>query len=131
MKKLNTHLEIDNTLSGKVVALDSGYARVVLHTTNAMRADRFGLVHGGFVFSAADFAAMSAVNDENVVLGSANVKFIAPVRVGEVVIFEAKITKIKGKKEIVEVVGKVEEKEVFKGEFTAFVLDKHVLRVAK
>jgi len=127
MQKLKTHLEIDTSLSGKVVALESGYARVVLHTTNAMRADKFGLVHGGFIFSAADFAAMSAVNDENVVLGSANVKFVAPVKVSEVVILEAKVKEAKGKKRVVDVVGKVEDKEVFKGEFVCFVLEKHVL----
>jgi len=127
MQKLKTHLEIDMSLSGKVVALESGYARVVLHTTNAMRVDRFGLVHGGFIFSAADFAAMSAVNDENVVLGSANVKFVAPVKVSQVVVLEAKVKETKGKKRVVDVVGKVEDKEVFKGEFVCFVLEKHVL----
>jgi len=127
MQKLKTHLEIDTSLSGKVVALENGYARVVLHTTNAMRADRFGLVHGGFIFSAADFAAMSAVNDENVVLGSANVKFVAPVKVSQVVVLEAKVKETTGKKRVVDVVGKVEDKEVFKGEFVCFVLEKHVL----
>ena len=127
MQKLKTHLEIDMSLSGKVVALDSGYARVVLHTTNAMKADRFGLVHGGFIFSAADFAAMSAVNDENVVLGSANVKFVAPVKVSQVVVLEAKVKEAKGKKRVVDVVGKVEDREVFKGEFVCFVLEKHIL----
>ena len=128
MQELKTHLEIDMSLSGKVVALDSGYAKVVLHTTNAMIADRFGLVHGGFIFSAADFAAMSAVNDENVVLGSANVKFVAPVRVSQVVVLEAKVKEAKGKKRVVDVVGKVEDKEVFNGEFVCFVLDGHVLK---
>ena len=127
MQKLKTHLEIDTTLSGKVVALESGYARVVLHTTNAMRAYKFGLVHGGFIFSAADFAAMSAVNDENVVLGSANVKFVAPVTVSQVVVLEAKVKEAKGKKRVVDVVGKVEDKEVFRGEFVCFVLEKYVL----
>jgi len=127
MQKLKTHLEIDMSLSGKVVALDSGYSRVVLHTTNAMRADRFDLVHGGFIFSAADFAVMSAINDENVVLGSANVKFVAPVKVSQVVVLEAKVKESKGKKRVVDVVGKVEKKEVFKGEFVCFVLEKHVL----
>ncbi len=125
--KLKTHLEIDNSLSGKVTNLDTNYAKVLLETSDTMKADSKGLVHGGFIFSAADFCAMSAVNDENVVLGSADVKFMAPVRVGEVVIFEAKITKIKGKKHIVDLKGKVDEKEVFIGEFVAFVLEKHVL----
>ncbi len=125
--KLKTHLEIDSKLSGKVTDLDKNYAKVVLETADIMKADRKGLVHGGFIFSAADFCAMSAVNDENVVLGSADVKFMAPVKVGENVTFEAKVTELKGKKHIVDLKGRVDENEVFSGEFVAFVLEKHVL----
>ena len=47
-----------------------------------MAADGRGLVHGGFTFGLADFAAMCAVNDPNVVLGAATCKFLAPVQVG-------------------------------------------------
>ena len=60
--KLNTHLEIDNSLSGKVVELKEDYAKVELKTTDIMRADKKGLVHGGFTFCAADFAAMASIN---------------------------------------------------------------------
>jgi acyl-coenzyme A thioesterase PaaI-like protein len=44
-----------------------------------MAADQRGLVHGGFTFGLADYAAMVAVNDPNVVLGAAEVRFLAPV----------------------------------------------------
>lgn len=123
----NTHLEIENALCGKVTKLEAHYAEVLLHTTNQMRADKQGLVHGGFVFGAADFAAMSAVNDPLVVLGSATSKFVAPVAVGEVVLFRAKVISEKGKKRMVEVEAFVKEKLVFEGSFTTFVLDSHLL----
>ena len=127
MTSLQTHLSIDSTLSGKLTSLSTDHAKVLLHTTRQMAADAQGLVHGGFLFSAADYAAMCAVNDPYVVLGAASTKFIAPVRVGNAVLFEATVIQTKGKKREVLVVGSVEGTKVFEGSFTAFVLDGHVL----
>ena len=122
-----THLAIDTSLCGKVVKLEPNYAEVLLHTTQSMAADALGLVHGGFVFGAADFAAMSAVNDPLVVLGASTCRFVAPVKSGEVVLCKARVMSEKGKKREVEVQAFVDEKPVFEGNFTAFVPDKHVL----
>jgi len=95
-----------------------------------MSADKQGLVHGGFVFGAADYAAMSAVNDPYVVLGSSSSKFIAPVKVGDAVLCKAAVVNEKGKKKVVDVQAFVHEKLVFEGTFTTFttfVLAQHVL----
>jgi len=120
----NTHLNINTSLCGKVVKLQENYAEVLLHTTQQMVADTQGLVHGGFIFGAADYAAMSAVNDPYVVLGASRSTFIAPVKVGDAVMCKASIVSIKGKKAEVEVEAFVSEKLVF---FTTFVLPAHVL----
>ncbi len=125
--QLNTHLNINTSLCGKVTKLEENYAEVLLHTTQQMTVDRQGLVHGGFIFGAADYAAMIVVNDPFVVLGTATSKFIAPVKVGDAVVFKAIIHHQKGKKKIVEVQGIVSDTLVFEGSFTTFVLDKHVL----
>ena len=125
--KLNTHLNIDTSLCGKVIKLEEGYAEVLLHTTQQMAVDMQGLVHGGFIFGAADYAAMSAVNDPYVVLGASSSKFIAPVKVGDAVICKASVVSIKGKKSEVEVEAFVNEKLIFEGSFTTFVLPAHVL----
>ena len=127
MQQLNTHLIIDRTLCGSVVKLRENYAEVLLHTTHQMCADVEGLVHGGFVFNAADYAAMSAVNDPYVVLGAANVQFVSPVKVGQAVLCKALVTAEKGKKREVQVDAYADEKLVFSGSFTTFVLEKHVL----
>lgn len=123
----NTHLNIDTSLCGKVIKLEEGYAEVLLHTSQQMTADTQGLVHGGFVFGAADYAAMSAVNDPFVVLGSSSSKFLAPVKVGDVVLCKATVISEKGKKRVVEVEAFVSDSRVFEGSFTTFVLDSHVL----
>jgi len=125
--QLNTHLNINTSLCGKVTKLQENYAEVLLHTTQKMAADTQGLVHGGFIFGAADYAAMSAVNDPYVVLGASNSKFIAPVKVGDAVMCKATVVNIKGKKAEVDVEAFVNGKLVFEGKFTTFVLPGHVL----
>ena len=125
--RLKTHREIDETLCGRLTRLEEGSAEVWLHTRRSMAVDREGLVHGGFLFGAADYAAMAAVNDPYVVLGSAETKFLAPVRVGQSVRFIARVRDERGKKRRVEVEGRVEGHKVFEGSFTCFVLERHVL----
>jgi len=122
-----THLAIDAGLVGVPLSWGEGRGRARLVTTPAMAADARGLVHGGFVFGLADYAAMLAVDDPLVVLGSADTRFLAPVRVGEVVEAEAERTEVKGRKHAVRVVARVGERVVLEGVFTTFVLDTHVL----
>ena len=125
---LQTHLRIDRKLCGDLVELVPGYAKVRLLTTSQMLADEEGLVHGGFTFGAADFAAMAAINDPYVVLVAAQVEFLAPVVVGDEVVFEARVMKKDGKKGEVHVSAKVGEKEVFRGIFQTYSPTKHILR---
>ena len=125
---MNTHQEIDNALCGDVVELRQGFARISLATQGRMRVDETGLVHGGFIFGLADYAAMLAVNHPNVVLGAAEVKFLKPVKAGDVAVAEATVESSQGKKSLVEVVVTVADTDVFKGVFTCFILDTHVLK---
>jgi acyl dehydratase len=71
---------------------------------------------------------MAAINEPYVVLVGADVKFLAPVVVGDVVEFFAKVIKKEDKKGLVRVDAKVKEKEVFSGTFKTFALEKHILR---
>ena len=123
----NTHLHINTSLCGKVTKLEKEYAEVLLHTTRQMAADAQGLVHGGFIFGAADYAAMCAVNDPYVVLGAATSRFVAPVRSGDAVCCKARVmASAKGKKREVKVEAFVSERLVFEGRFTTFILKKHI-----
>ena len=122
-----THNRIDTKLCGQPVFVKDGTSRVELKTQEFMAVDTHGLVHGGFIFGLADHAAMIAVNDPNVVLGSAQVKFIKPVSTGQTVVAEARTEAVEGKKHIISVIALIEETKVFEGEFKCFVLEKHVL----
>ena len=124
---INTHERIDPSLCGRPLQVDEGYSRVELTATDNMTADDSGLVHGGFIFGLADYAAMIAVNHPNVVLGGAEVKFLKPVKVDETVIAEARVGEQAGKKRVVPVTVTRGDETVFEGTFACFVLDKHVL----
>ena len=124
---INTHLQISQTLCGTPQKLEKGFAQVKMMTTAAMATDASGLVHGGFIFGMADYAAMLAVNDPNVVLGAADVKFLKPVAAGETLVADARVTIIEGKKHDVDVRVQRGELTVFKGVFSCFVLERHVL----
>jgi acyl-coenzyme A thioesterase PaaI-like protein len=125
--KICTHRQIDQKLCGKPLTVNDGTSQVELETTPRMAADEQGLVHGGFIFGAADYAAMIAVNHPHVVLGASDVKFLKPVRVGETVRLTARVREIKGKKYWVSVSATRGDEEILQGMFTCFVLEKHVL----
>jgi acyl-coenzyme A thioesterase PaaI-like protein len=126
--QVNTHDKISKRLVGKPIEVITGVkATAELVATEEMAADATGLIHGGFTFGLADYAAMLAVNHPNVVLGSAQIKFTAPVRVGETMIAEATVTKIEGRKSEINVDVKVGEQKVFTGTFLCYTLEKHVL----
>jgi uncharacterized protein (TIGR00369 family) len=125
--KIITHQSIDQSLCGRPLDIGDGYSRVELVTLSSMSADASGLVHGGFIFGLADFAAMIAVNHPNVVLGAADVKFLKPVRAGDTVLAEAHVQEVQGKKHWVAVSVILEDETVFQGMFTCFVLDRHIM----
>lgn len=127
METQKTHLSIDPRLCGSVVDLAAGRASVALETVPEMAADPSGLVHGGFAFGLADYAAMLAVNDPNVVLGGAQMKFLKPVRVGEKLLAEAELLGSEGKKRTVRVVLSRGGEPVAEGEFLCLVPGRHVL----
>ena len=123
-----THRLTNERLVGKPVKLEPGYAEVELLTTEEMAVDEYGLVHGGFTFGLADYAAMLAVNEPTVVLGKAEVRFLKPVRVGERLTARAEINEDTGRKKVVDVeVLNGRNEKVFEGTFHCYVLEKHVL----
>lgn len=128
----STHLAIDRRLVGEPLELGDGTARAALTLLPEMAADDRGLVHGGFAFGLADYAAMLAVNHPLVVLAGSSVRFLAPTRVGERLVAEARVIEAAGRKRRVEVeVRRGERQEnpevVLAGEFLAVIPDRHVL----
>ncbi|MGD2272378.1 MAG: PaaI family thioesterase [Desulfobacterales bacterium] len=127
MVKIRTHEKIDRILCGEPIFTEDGASKVKMIATASMTVDDTGLVHGGFIFGLADHAAMIAVNHPNVVLAAAEVKFLKPVKSDDSLLAEARVPHEADKKRIVIVTVKKGDIEVFKGTFTCFVPEKHVL----
>ena len=124
----NTHKKANIDLVGRVLEIETDhYARVSLVTTQEMVTDDKKLIHGGFTFGLADYAAMVAVNHPNVVLSSAQVQYIRPVKLGDILLALARVEKSDDLKRLVHVEIRVADKTVFLGKFNCHVLEKHVL----
>jgi len=122
-----THELLDAELCGVPIEATDGRAIVEFVATARMRADATDLVHGGFVFGLADHAAMLAVGAPTVVLAAAEMKFLAPVVVGDTVRATATTAESTGKKRIVDVLVHVGDKVVMESRMTCVVPGNHVL----
>ena len=127
MDKVRTHEKADSKLLGNPVSLEKGKAVVELIASREMVVDDRGLVHGGFTFGLADYAAMLAVNHPYVVLGSADVLFTAPVNAGDRMVATGLVESSEGKQREVSVEVSVDNRVVLRGAMTCFVLERHVL----
>ena len=126
---MQTHEKVNQDLNGEILVLERGYVELRLTTTADMLADNIGLIHGGFIFSAADYAAMAAINEKNVVLVASDCQFLSPVKFHDEVNIIARVRHKEGKKRNVHVEGFVLDIKVFEGEFKTVVTDRHVLKL--
>ena len=126
---LQTHESINRDLSGEILKHERGYVELRLVTSKEMVADGMGLIHGGFIFSAADYAAMACVNERNVVLVGSDCQFLSPVKLGNEVNFVARVRHKEGRKRNVHVEAFVLDIKVFEGEFKTVVLERHILKL--
>jgi acyl-coenzyme A thioesterase PaaI-like protein len=127
--ELNTHKKINQKLCGKLIEQTEKSAKVKFEAIEEMAVDDLGLIHGGFTFGAADFCAMATINHPNVVLTNSKSNFLAPVKVGDVVIFESEIVFDDSKRQEINVIGKIDDIKVYEGTFSSVILKKHVLKL--
>lgn len=126
--KQTTHTTINLDLVGRVLEIETDhFARISLVTNNEMVVDNKGLIHGGFTFGLADYAAMTAVNHPNVVLTDAQVHFVRPVKLGDILLALGRVEEKDGKRRKVQVEIRVADKVVFQGKFNCIITEKHVL----
>lgn len=124
--EIETHLNADPKYLGTPVSIQNSLeAEVELVALREMAVDGKGLVHGGFTFSLADYAAMLAVNHPNVVLGGAECRSLAPVKVGELMKARAVVTNVQGRRMDMDVF--VGDERMFRGTLDCYVLGSHVV----
>lgn len=113
--------------NGTIKSLKQGEAVVFFPTDAQMIIDKTGLIHTGPIFSSAAYAALLAVNQPNGVIIGADVKFLAPVELGNEITFIAKRLQEDTKKREVSVEGKVLDIKIFEATFYVAVFERHIL----
>ncbi len=127
-KDLKTHSKIRTNLCGTIVKLDSGYSKTTLQTTKDMILDNLGLIHSGFIFGAADYAAAVAVNEFNVIIIGSRSQFLAPAKIDDLIEFEAKAKFEDSRKREIAVTAHINEIKIYEGVFQAVVLEQHIFK---
>ena len=127
--ELVSHYEVNQSLTGTLEELEEGYARVNFTATEDMVVDRRGMIHSGFIFGAANYAAMAAVNISTAILAVSKTNFLAPLSVNDEAVFEATALQKDTRKRNVMVVGYFNNIKFFEGEFTIVVLEHHPLSI--
>jgi len=127
-ENLQTHNKIRSNLCGTILKLEVGYSNTTLLTTKEMSVDDLGLIHSGFIFGAADYAAAVAVNEPNVVIIGSRSKFLAPAKVDDLIEFVAKAKFEDSRKREIKVTGHINDIKVYEGLFSAVVLEQHIFK---
>lgn len=127
--RLVTHNKINTRLCGEAIDLKEGYAKIELETKPEMIVDSSNMIHTGFIYSGAAFAAVAAVNDPTALVVGSDVRFLAPIDTGNTIIFEAKTMQKDTKKREVRVIGVVLDIKIFEALFHVVIFEKHVLKL--
>lgn len=125
--ELATHYLANQALVGVLDDIEVGYAKVIFTGTEDMAVDRRGMIHTGFIFGSANFAAMAAVNAPTAIPVVSKTNFLAPLSINDEAVFEARALQKDTRKRTVHVIGYVHNIKFFEGEFTVVVLEHHPL----
>lgn len=118
-----------SSMSGELLELYRNKAVVRFTPNERMIMDESKMIHAGFVFNSASFAAMAAINKKYSVLIAADVKFLAPIELGHEVIFKAESIQSDTKKCEVKVEGYLLDIKIFDSIFHIAVFDKKIFKL--
>lgn len=106
-----------------------GLSRMVAEP--GMSLTRYNVIRGHYLFAQANSLAVAVADATHALTGSARVEFPHPAQVGQVLLARARVLEKRGRRFVVEVVTRVETKEVFQGKFLILALDEKSLAEGK
>ncbi|MGM0501965.1 MAG: transcription factor FapR [Bacillota bacterium] len=114
---------------GELVEIElNNHSSSVLETTSDMVLEKSKIVRGHHIFAQANSLAVATIDTAVAVTGSADVRYHKPVGVGERLVATADVVEEdNNNKFIVEVKTKVNNVEIFKGEFVIFAREEQEL----
>jgi len=111
-------------VTGELIDVELGARGVsVMETSPEMGFKRSGIVRGHHLFAQGNSLAVSLIDAEAALTGSATLTFHQPVRVGARVVARAEVQERKDRKTVVVVTSRVGGNIVFSGRFTIFAID--------
>ncbi|RDU59536.1 thioesterase [Helicobacter marmotae] len=121
--------ELNANMVGDLLELYRNKALVRFVPSERMIMDENKMIHMGYVFNAASFAAMAAINKKHSVLIAADVKFLAPIELGHEILFKADAIQTDTKKCEVKVEGYLLDIKIFDSIFHIAVFDKKIFKL--
>ncbi len=113
-----------NEISGELLDLELGKSGIsLLEITEDMVFEKSKIAKGGYMFSQANSLALALIDAPMAVTGVANVKYKAPVHIGDKLIAKAELKRKRGNKFFVWVKIKNVTKEVFRAKFILVSLE--------
>ncbi|OQX74872.1 MAG: hypothetical protein B6D59_01000 [Campylobacteraceae bacterium 4484_4] len=128
---LHTHKSILQNHGYELLALFQGHAKIRFKAGSGEILPSRKTLYEGSIFTCANFAAIAAVNIEEMFVISAKNAFLNPIKEDEEVIFEANVTTNSSGKKEVSVKGSVNDLEVYQGEFVLMKLDERSILQTK
>jgi len=128
-EQLKTSPLINRSIVGYLEEVMEGEAIIRLNCTEDMVADQKGLIHTGFMFSSANYAALLAVNEPNAITIVSKVNFLLPAVLNDEIIFKSHAMQTESRKRIVKVDGFIRDNKIFEAEFSIVIMERHILNM--
>jgi len=114
----------ESEVIGELIDLELGESALsVLTATADMALAHSGVIRGHHLFAMANSLAVAVVDAKVALTGSATVRFVRRVRVGDRMVAKARVTEISGRRHTVSVAIRVGADEVFTGEFAVYAVE--------
>ncbi|NLY55171.1 MAG: transcription factor FapR [Firmicutes bacterium] len=109
---------------GDLVEIELDHSAIsILDTEKSMAFANSDIIRGHHIFAQANSLATATVDAPVALTGSAVIKYVSPVRVGERIVAKAEVTNISGRKRTIKVRSTAGGREVFQGEFLLFAIE--------
>lgn len=121
--------KINKDFCGELVRLAKNEAEVSFIPNEKMTSDENNIIHCGFVFNAAAFCAMAAVNAPNSTIIYSETKFLSPIELNCELTLKARALQSDLKKREVVVEGFLYNIKIYDAMFHIVVFDKNMFKI--
>lgn len=127
--ELQTCNALKSDICGSIIKITHEEVLTKFIPTKQMISDESNLIHSGFIFNAANYAAMCLVNQPYAITIGAEVEFLAPVEFEQEMMFLATIKQSNNKKFEVLVKGTLLDIKIFEATFHIAIFEKQLFKL--